>query len=136
MEETPMRKSPSACAADPTERTVSGGALARQVARTPSAALRNAAMSSLRIPSIACIPHRGHSGSGSAKSDAGGDSPEARFLLVVEPAGFEGFVRELSEPAGERTLPPATVQPPSPEQMTATAAKYGLDILGPPGIPT
>ncbi len=24
----------------------------------------------------------------------------------------------------------------SPEQMTATAAKYGLDILGPPGIPT
>ena len=63
-------------------------------------------------------------------------SSEARFLLVVEPAGFEGFVRELSEPAGERTLPPATVQPPSPEQMTATAAKYGLDILGPPGIPT
>jgi quercetin dioxygenase-like cupin family protein len=62
-------------------------------------------------------------------------SPQARFLLVVEPAGFEGFVREMSEPAGERTLPPATVQPPSPEQMTATAAKYGLDIVGPPGIP-
>ena len=62
-------------------------------------------------------------------------SPEARFLLVVEPAGFEGLVRELSEPARERTLPPAAVQPPSPEQMTATAAKYGLDILGPPGIP-
>ena len=41
----------------------------------------------------------------------------------------------MSEPAGERTLPPATVQPPSPEQMTATAAKYGLDIVGPPGIP-
>jgi quercetin dioxygenase-like cupin family protein len=62
-------------------------------------------------------------------------SPEARFLLVVEPAGFEGFVREMSEPAHERTLPPATVQPPSPEQMTTTAAKYGLDIVGPPGIP-
>ncbi|MBA2348512.1 MAG: quercetin 2,3-dioxygenase [Solirubrobacterales bacterium] len=62
-------------------------------------------------------------------------SAEARFLLVVEPAGFEGFVRESSEPAAERTLPPATVQLPSPEQMTATAAKYGLDILGPPGIP-
>ncbi len=62
-------------------------------------------------------------------------SSEARFLLVLEPAGFEGFVRELSEPARERTLPPATVQPPSPEQMTATAARYGLDILGPPGIP-
>ena len=63
-------------------------------------------------------------------------SPEARFLLVVEPAGFEGFVREMSEPADQRTLPPATVQPPSPEQMTATAAKYGLDIVGPPGIPS
>jgi quercetin dioxygenase-like cupin family protein len=63
-------------------------------------------------------------------------SPQARFLLVVEPAGFEGFVREMSEPAGQRTLPPATVQPPSPEQMTATAAKYGLDIVGPPGIPS
>jgi quercetin dioxygenase-like cupin family protein len=62
-------------------------------------------------------------------------SPEARFLLVVEPAGFEAFVHELSEPARERTLPPADVHPPSPEQMTATAAKYGLDILGPPGIP-
>ena len=62
-------------------------------------------------------------------------SPEARFLLVVEPAGFEGFVREMSEPAREQILPPAAVQPPSPEEMTATASKYGLDILGPPGIP-
>ena len=62
-------------------------------------------------------------------------SPEARFLLVVEPAGFEGFVREMSEPAREQTLPPAAVQSPSPEEMTATASKYGLDILGPPGIP-
>ena len=62
-------------------------------------------------------------------------SSEARFLLVLEPAGFEKFVIELSEPARDRTLPPAEVQPPSPEQMMATAAKYGLDILGPPGIP-
>jgi quercetin dioxygenase-like cupin family protein len=62
-------------------------------------------------------------------------SPEARFLLVLEPAGFEAFVRELSVPARERKLPPADIHPPSPEQMTATAAKYGLEILGPPGIP-
>jgi quercetin dioxygenase-like cupin family protein len=62
-------------------------------------------------------------------------SHDARFLLVVEPAGFEGLVRELSEPAREPTLSPADVQPPSPELLTATAAKYGLDILGPPGIP-
>jgi quercetin dioxygenase-like cupin family protein len=62
-------------------------------------------------------------------------SPEARFLLVTEPAGLESFVRELSEPAHARTLPPNVTQPPSPELMMATAAKYGLEILGPPGIP-
>jgi hypothetical protein len=62
-------------------------------------------------------------------------SPEARFLLVTEPAGLEGFVRELSEPAGALTLPPSVMQPPPPEQMMATAARYGLQICGPPGIP-
>ena len=62
-------------------------------------------------------------------------SPEARFLLVAEPAGLEGFVRELSEPAQTLTLPPAGVQPPAPEAMMTAASKYGLDILGPPGIP-
>ena len=62
-------------------------------------------------------------------------SPQARFLLVAEPAGFEAFMYELSEPAEALTLPPATVQSPPPEQMMAAAAKYGLDIVGPPGIP-
>ena len=62
-------------------------------------------------------------------------SPEARFLVVAEPAGFEGFIREMSEPARERTLPPATVQPPPPDQLAAAAARYGIEILGPPGIP-
>ena len=62
-------------------------------------------------------------------------SPEARFLLVAEPAGFESFMRSLAEPAGAPTLPPATVQPPAPERMMAAAAEYGIEILGPPGIP-
>ena len=62
-------------------------------------------------------------------------SDEARFLLVVEPAGFERFLRELSEPAQAPTLPPATVEPPRSEAMMAAAATYGLEILGPPGIP-
>ena len=62
-------------------------------------------------------------------------SPEARFLLVAEPAGFESFMRSLAEPAGAPTLPPATVQPPAPERMMAVAAEYGIEILGPPGIP-
>lgn len=63
-------------------------------------------------------------------------STEARFLLVTEPAGLEGFVRELSEPARALALPTDIAQPPSPELMTATAAKYGIQVLGPPGIPT
>jgi hypothetical protein len=63
-------------------------------------------------------------------------SAEARFLLVTEPAGFDGFVRELSVPAEALTLPPAHVEPPAPDVMMAAAARYGLEILGPPGIPT
>jgi quercetin dioxygenase-like cupin family protein len=59
-------------------------------------------------------------------------SPEARFLLTAEPAGFESFMLALSEPAQALTLPPASVQPPAPERMMAAAAEYGIEILGPP----
>jgi quercetin dioxygenase-like cupin family protein len=52
-------------------------------------------------------------------------SSEARFLLVAEPAGFDAFVRAL---AGDAI--------PDPERLTATAAEYGIEILGPPGIPS
>jgi quercetin dioxygenase-like cupin family protein len=62
-------------------------------------------------------------------------SDEARFLLVVEPAGFERFLLRLSEPATANTLPPPSVESPAPEAMMAAAAEYGLEILGPPGIP-
>jgi len=41
----------------------------------------------------------------------------------------------MSEPAQTLTLPPASVQPPTPEELTAVAAEYGMEILGPPGIP-
>jgi mannose-6-phosphate isomerase-like protein (cupin superfamily) len=48
----------------------------------------------------------------------------ARFLMVTQPAGFEEFVRAASgDPA------------PSPDELTEIAARYGIDILGPPGIP-
>jgi quercetin dioxygenase-like cupin family protein len=62
-------------------------------------------------------------------------SDEAHFLLVVEPAGFENFLLELSEPAQARTLPPRSAELPGPEEMIAAAQRYGLEILGPPGIP-
>jgi len=62
-------------------------------------------------------------------------SPQARFLLVAQPAGFENFMRALAEPAQTRTLPPATCHPPDPDRMMSAAAQYGIEILGPPGIP-
>jgi quercetin dioxygenase-like cupin family protein len=62
-------------------------------------------------------------------------SEEARFLLVIEPAGFENFLRALSEPAESLTLPSGSVEPPAMDAMMAVAAEYGLEILGPPGIP-
>ena len=62
-------------------------------------------------------------------------SDRARYLLGVEPAGFESFVRKLGEPAQTRTLPPASDVPPDIARLTAVAAEYGIEILGPPGIP-
>ncbi len=63
-------------------------------------------------------------------------SDTARFLLVTEPAGFESFVRSLSQPATELVIPPPATEPPDVEAMTRLAAEYGIEILGPPGIPT
>jgi quercetin dioxygenase-like cupin family protein len=62
-------------------------------------------------------------------------SDEARFLLVVQPAGLDEFIVALSEPAQALTLPPASVQPPAMEAMMAAAGEHGIEILGPPGIP-
>ena len=63
-------------------------------------------------------------------------SAQARFLLVTEPAGFEGFMRSLSAPAQTRTVPPPADAPPDPALLVAAAAEYGIEVLGPPGIPT
>jgi quercetin dioxygenase-like cupin family protein len=62
-------------------------------------------------------------------------SEQARFLLVAEPAGFEDFMRAAGEPAASLTIPAPPSAPPDPAQMAAVAAEYGLEILGPPGIP-
>jgi quercetin dioxygenase-like cupin family protein len=62
-------------------------------------------------------------------------SEQARFLLVTEPGDFGGFMRALSEPAQRLEIPPAPTEPPDMSAMTAIAAEYGIEILGPPGIP-
>jgi quercetin dioxygenase-like cupin family protein len=63
-------------------------------------------------------------------------STTARFLLVTEPAGFEGFMRALSVPAEQLAPPPPPDGPPEMETVMAAAAEYGIEILGPPGLPT
>jgi hypothetical protein len=62
-------------------------------------------------------------------------SEQAHFLLVVEPAGFENFIRALSQPAVRAEIPPAPTEPADMEALLQVAAEYGLEILGPPGIP-
>jgi uncharacterized cupin superfamily protein len=62
-------------------------------------------------------------------------SEQARFLLVTEPGDFAGFVRALAEPAAAPEIPPAPTAPPDMEPVLRAAAEYGLEILGPPGIP-
>ncbi|HYZ27800.1 MAG TPA: quercetin 2,3-dioxygenase [Thermoleophilaceae bacterium] len=61
-------------------------------------------------------------------------SEEARFLLATTPADFEGFVRALVQPV-ETLEDPAPAGPPDMGPIMTAAAEYGLEILGPPGIP-
>lgn len=63
-------------------------------------------------------------------------SPEARFLLGTVPGGFDDFLRAASDPATSRTLPPGGGSLPDPAVLAARAADFGIEILGPPGIPT
>jgi quercetin dioxygenase-like cupin family protein len=62
-------------------------------------------------------------------------SERARFLLVTEPGAFEGFLRTLAVRAERREIPADAGGPPDMAVLAATAAEYGLEILGPPGIP-
>jgi quercetin dioxygenase-like cupin family protein len=62
-------------------------------------------------------------------------SEQARFLLVAEPGGFDRFMRAAGEPAQRPEIPPPAVEPPDVAALTALAAEYGIEIIGPPGIP-
>ena len=56
-------------------------------------------------------------------------SERARMLTFVTPGGMEGFFVDCGTPivAGEPQAPP-----PAPSAMAAAAARYGVEILGPP----
>ena len=64
-------------------------------------------------------------------AEAGG----ARALVGFAPMQFEGFQREVGEPAPERVLPPPLEGHPDMAQLLPIAARNGMEILGPPGPP-
>jgi quercetin dioxygenase-like cupin family protein len=60
------------------------------------------------------------------------ESSEARWLVITTPAGFDAFVREVSEPAPTDELPPAGRHTDA-AVLKQAAATVGIEILGPPG---
>lgn len=62
-------------------------------------------------------------------------SNQSRFLLGTNPGGFENFMATVGVPAERMEIPPPADGPPDIEAMTAAAASFGIQIIGPPGIP-
>ena len=59
----------------------------------------------------------------------------ARALVGFAPMQFEGFQREVGQPAPERILPPPADGPPDVARLAEIGARNGLVVLGPPGPP-
>jgi quercetin dioxygenase-like cupin family protein len=57
------------------------------------------------------------------------DSDEARFLLILTPAGFEEFTRASGWPASSDTLPPSDLPAPDADRLAAAFARSGLEIF-------
>jgi mannose-6-phosphate isomerase-like protein (cupin superfamily) len=60
------------------------------------------------------------------------ESATARWLAIAQPAGFDAFVREVGEPAPEEVLPPEG-RVHDPDRLAEISARYGIELLGPPG---
>lgn len=60
------------------------------------------------------------------------ESEQLRMLILITPAGFEGWFKELSVPAPAMTLPPATeVAYEDLQRMLEVAPQYGLEFVLP-----
>ena len=61
------------------------------------------------------------------------DSEQVRLLVMVAPAGAEGFFKACSVPAPSMTLPPPMGEPPYSEiqKMMALAPEYGFEFVTP-----
>ena len=57
----------------------------------------------------------------------------ARVLDMNAPAGFDEFVAEAGQPATDLALRPDPEEPPDLERLAALAAKYDIELIGPPG---
>jgi len=60
----------------------------------------------------------------------------AKALVGFAPMQFEGFQREVGQPAPERVVPPPLEGPPDMARLIPIARRNGFEILGPPGPPT
>jgi hypothetical protein len=59
------------------------------------------------------------------------DVEPTRVLVFATPAGFEEFAAELGVPATSDE-PPADLAVPPPEVLGPVAARYGIEVVGPP----
>jgi hypothetical protein len=59
------------------------------------------------------------------------ESEEARFLILVTPAGFEDFTRACGWPATARNLPPPDLPPHTEVELVTAARRHGIDITSP-----
>jgi quercetin dioxygenase-like cupin family protein len=58
-------------------------------------------------------------------------SEEAEYLTSFAPAGAERFFAEVAPPVIPGESPPSPTQP-DPDEFARIAAKYGIEIVGPP----
>lgn len=52
-----------------------------------------------------------------------------RMLFICTPGGFEALVRDMSQPAAERVIPPPPSEPPDFDFVARVAQAHGCELL-------